>query len=513
MNKNDKLQNSFKKAFEDHQEPLHQAQWERLDRALDEKPLTRKWKWFYLLGVFCLTALSFMTGYFLRSEKESKLTDVPAQMAPANDNTANTTDNTTTTPGTSANNTAPTQTPATAKTNENNTASGQVNKTNNTNNTNTNENKKPSQSSVSDNKQPGTGQTPKAQGNDKSNQTGDVATDNKGTSPNKPATEQGSKPAVNTSGLPKDKIADKQNADDKNIVTDDSKAADKHDVITTDDKTATPSAEKDTPVIKPPAIAHAEPADSMNGGKKNGKDKEDNGASGRPKFAFTFSSGVSAVKTSIVSFSNPGSMHKDTRQLFDQSNTDKSSVFVNLGFEWYPFKRLSLIFNSGLQYRQFSTHENFEYKYNEVPWRNADQSIDFYIHIHDTSGPIVFKSNNKQRISYVNVPLSLGYSFALSPKHEMGFVFGANISMISGVKGNTFSLNDVEEKPLKSLIGKKVNIGPIGGLNYTYNIYRSFWMGGELQWQRNNTTFETQYGSYRARYGANNYNLIFRYKF
>ena len=50
MNSKDNLQRALKKAFEDHKEPLHEAQWDRLSAVLDkEKPNKKRFlPWFFI---------------------------------------------------------------------------------------------------------------------------------------------------------------------------------------------------------------------------------------------------------------------------------------------------------------------------------------------------------------------------------------------------------------------------------------------------------------------------------
>ena len=66
MNSKDNLQRALKKAFEDHKEPLHEAQWDRLSAVLDkEKPNKKRFlPWFFIsFGALLLAvAIGFYMG-------------------------------------------------------------------------------------------------------------------------------------------------------------------------------------------------------------------------------------------------------------------------------------------------------------------------------------------------------------------------------------------------------------------------------------------------------------------
>ena len=64
MNNKDNLQNAFEKAFEEHQAPLNQAQWDRLDAALLRKKNKRRFlPWIFTLIAVTIFSVGF--GYWL----------------------------------------------------------------------------------------------------------------------------------------------------------------------------------------------------------------------------------------------------------------------------------------------------------------------------------------------------------------------------------------------------------------------------------------------------------------
>ncbi|MES2616290.1 MAG: hypothetical protein V4613_00320 [Bacteroidota bacterium] len=497
MNKNDKLQNSLKKAFEEHHEPLHEAQWERLNAALDEKPRRRFIPWFYTLGVIGMICLAFMLGYYFNSGNQQQPVVIAADETPLSE-----------TPN-SGNATAisPTQKIDTITKTPANTSASTTNTANSKDNSQPETDKKPN-TSMANNTSPIQKATQPSATKTNTQPAAKPATVDIATTPN---TEKAQKETIKTNEKPVDNISDRTT--EKNTTQD------------SDTKSTNPIADKgNTEEIKAPAkdsaikniiadngLNKTTPKDSSK--KTNGKKKKEDDLTVRKKFAFTLASGISTDKGEISKFKKPANMHKDSRMLFEQSNSNNQSFFLNLGFEWYPSTKLSLIFNSGLQYREFSSIENINYKYNEVPWHNIDGSIAFYIPVHDTNNPIIFTNKSTLKTKYVNIPLRFGYTFSLHPKHDLMPSLGANISKIIGVEGNTFSLNDAEIKPLKDIVNKKINIGWIAGMQYSYNIYKPLWLGLEMQWQQNVYHYNTRYGSMSGKFNTYNYNMILKYKF
>ena len=70
MNNKDNLQNAFKKAFEEHQEPLFQAQWDRLENSLaNKKSKKRIFPWIFITILVSLASIG--AGYWYANSPKS----------------------------------------------------------------------------------------------------------------------------------------------------------------------------------------------------------------------------------------------------------------------------------------------------------------------------------------------------------------------------------------------------------------------------------------------------------
>lgn len=492
MNKNDKLQKSLKKAFEEHHEPLHEAQWERLNAALDEKPRRRFIPWFYAIGVIVMLFLAFATGYYFNSSNKQQpsivVNEQPSIETPISSD------------GTTIEKTTQkteTDTKTTANTSTNNTATPSDNSRPTTDKHKINTATTNSSTPIKPATKPTTSQPDNNPVTQPTNT--DLATDNINNKTQKAVTGIAEKPLDNISEKVAEKGPESTPGDNQpKGITDDNNAEKIKEASDTSAKTILADANSTTKKAND---------DSK---KKPGKKGKDDSVKVRKKFAFTLASGISVDKPAISKFDKPNNMHKDSRKVFEESNSNNQSLFINLGFEWHPSRRLSLIFNSGIQYREFTAIENTNYELKEAPFRATDGSISFYI---PTSIPLVFTNYSTLKTKFVNVPLRFGYTFSLHPKHDLVPTLGANISKITGVEGNTFSLNDMEVRPLKDYISKKINVGLIAGMQYNYNIYKPLWLGLEVQWQQNVYHYNTRYGSMSGKFNTYNYNMILKYKF
>ena len=68
----------------------------------------------------------------------------------------------------------------------------------------------------------------------------------------------------------------------------------------------------------------------------------------KPRFAIGLSSGYSSVSTHIESISNEQKLHKDTRKIFEQTNSNQQSSFFNLSFDYLLFSKIGIGFSTGI---------------------------------------------------------------------------------------------------------------------------------------------------------------------
>jgi hypothetical protein len=243
------------------------------------------------------------------------------------------------------------------------------------------------------------------------------------------------------------------------------------------------------------------------------KEKELPGDNAIPRFAIGFSSGFSPVRTSVSKVSNGSKLHKDTRGLFDQMNDNQRSTFINIGFDYMLLPKLSLGFSSGLQCREISNTIDLTYKLNEIPFREKNGDIQFYIHVPDSQRPPVISVRSQMTFRFVNVPFRLSYGYVFKGSNELQFSGGLNLSMLAGVKGNTFSVNEVSIKPVSETIEGFFNVGYTGGLMYSRKIYKNWWLGIETQFQRNHLKYDTGYGTLKSKTDIYNFNFNLKYRF
>lgn len=233
----------------------------------------------------------------------------------------------------------------------------------------------------------------------------------------------------------------------------------------------------------------------------------------RKRFAIGFASGLSFVSTDIAAVTNEKKLHKDTRSLFEQSTRNQHSSFANVIFEWMPFKALTLGIHSGIQYRSVSNRMDIDYKLNQIPMRDMEGNISFYIPIHDTMNPPTISVRNTTAFRFVNIPLCLNYGFMAGKRDEIKVMAGLNFSLLAGSSGNTFSLNEAGVRPVGEMISNIFDMGYTGGLMYSRNVYGNFWLGTEMQMQNNRLDYDMDYGILKSRIRSYNLNLNLRYKF
>ncbi len=529
MNSNDNLQRALKKAFEDHKEPLREAQWDRLNAELEKEPRKKRFlPWFFISFAILLMAVAI--GFWFgkntnttASSHENNQSVVAKSLATAEDTLIH---------------------------------NGQLNTTNQFSDSNTLSNSNTSNNALA-NKVSSQASTPSGLiGNNKPELGAEksVPSNGKDIKNNKPTKASidilgesgtgnlntsnagGTKPVVekvNEKGSEKvtsvqpDKGSNTMgsNGDNAKPNTQLANTANDSDAKNGETKIGSPIHEK--PKVKVNMIdtnvnavwiasidsANQTKEDSLNkkGGKKGGKN---NGATSQiSRFAVGFSTGFGSAVFKVKGFTNASTIHKDAEYLFNQSNANSKANHVNFNFEWFPFQKFGLGFSSGFQYRSISQTINMNYKFNEVPFRDTNSNIVGYVFIPDSSKPMVYHLQSVNKLNYINIPLRLMMTIPINPKNEFLVSAGLNLSFMAKAKGQDFSVNTTEFRSLKSFYQNKVNLGWTIGMQYSYNIYQKWWLGAEAQYQQNQYKYFVDYGVIKSKIKITNYNICVRYKF
>ncbi len=243
--------------------------------------------------------------------------------------------------------------------------------------------------------------------------------------------------------------------------------------------------------------------------KKTSKAKENNSES-NGKFIFGLSFGLNLVNTKITQLTGETFMHKDTRSVFEATNSRQSSTLANLSFE-YKLRHFGLRINSGLQYRNIYNQVDFTYKLKEIAMRNSDNSISFYIPVPDSSA-LEFALNNTQIMRFLTVPVLLSYGIPIKDKYELFIHAGANVTALVGAKGQGFDINNTELRPIGSFIQRKVSFGFTGGLQISRHLYDRWWLGLESNLSQIRLGYKMGDGAIQTKIFNTSLNLQLRYK-
>ncbi len=541
MNSKDNLQRALKKAFEDHKEPLHEAQWDRLSAVLDkEKPNKKRFlPWFFIS--FGALLLAVAIGFYMGQNspttamQQNAINTAAAQSQAAAEDTFNLS---------SQNNTN--------NITQNQTAEEAIN-TNPNKGSNTNQNSKGESDKMAEN------QT-RLNAPNASDETSNL---------NQQSTTKDSKNVASRSGGDKTgqgNLASEANALNGGMAKRGLKKMDKPksiagkgsiesngqkgntgannksnlaDAIQPNKETPTHSQSpissgvngiplkpianlafhKDTTLLTVNPIAMAgdngqNSKDSLkpNGGKKNGKRTDDNTLP-KPKFAIGFSTGVGTTNIKVNGITNSNKIHRDAESLFDLTNANSRGQHFNFNFEWYPIQKFAIGFAAGLQYRNIVQTFDFSYKLNQLPFRDVNENILGYIFVPDSADPLVFHVQGRNELNYVNVPIRVMYTLPINAKNDLIFSGGVNASFMTKANGQTFSINTTQLTNLNGLYKNKFNVGLSLGLQYSYNVYKKWWLGTEFQFQQNKYNYSLDYGVLRSKIKITNYNLAVRYKF
>lgn len=249
-------------------------------------------------------------------------------------------------------------------------------------------------------------------------------------------------------------------------------------------------------------------SDEKKKGKKKNKNKGNNYESG--KFVLGFASGFSWVNTAVKGLTNTEYMHKDTRKVFEATNDKQQSFNINLSVD-YKLGQSNFSVNSGLQYRYIRNNIDYNYKITELPWRNSDNTIAFYITVPDSSSQEIRLRSN-QNYSFLSMPFQLSYAIPFKDKWEFLFNAGVNVSTLIWSNGQLIDLDYVEVKEAKGSIKQKISLGYTGGIGISRQLYGQWYLGLECGISTINLKYNLGYGDLKSRIMAQNFNLQLRYK-
>lgn len=230
------------------------------------------------------------------------------------------------------------------------------------------------------------------------------------------------------------------------------------------------------------------------------------------RYVLSLSTGYSVMNVKVTDIENSQQLHKDSKMLFEQSNQKLKSTFVNFGFDFKIVPGLAMGINTGLQYLQINTPVHIKYKLNEVPfWDIGKSRIIGYLKT-DSANTIELNSTVTNKTSFIIIPLKYYYTIPLNRKNEILVTAGCNFSTIINVKGESVSVNEGAIQSLNRKMYSNFNVGLIGGVQYSRNIKNAWWLGLETQIQTTKMKFNTGQGAINNNLSGYNIFLNLRYK-
>lgn len=235
------------------------------------------------------------------------------------------------------------------------------------------------------------------------------------------------------------------------------------------------------------------------------------------KIAFSITSGYSKMNVKVSSLENAEKLHKDTKKIFEESNKNLKTEYINLGVDYTILARFRIGINTGLQYLRIASPININYKLTEVPfWDHRHTQIEGYL-TKDTSSAIQFNSNTTNYTTYINLPIRGNYSIPLNAKNEILITAGGSFSILASAKGQNININkelNIEPgtRTLNRDMYRKINAGLAGGIQYNTKLKDACWIGIENLWQTNPMKYKTGYGSVKNKLQGYSVNFIIKYK-
>jgi hypothetical protein len=228
------------------------------------------------------------------------------------------------------------------------------------------------------------------------------------------------------------------------------------------------------------------------------------------KMVLSLAAGYSKLNIKVSALENANTLHKDTKMLYEQSNQNPSSFYMNLGVDFRLAKGFNLGLNSGIQYLHISTPVNLEYKVTQVPFREIDGRIIGYVK--DTVNPQTLKVKTTNTTSFIMVPVRFYYTLPINTRNEILISGGANLSAIVSAKGQNLAINENSVQKLSKKNYGTFQAGMLAGLQLSHNLKNNWWLGLDGMWQTNTLKFNTGLGAVKSNLSSYNINLVLRYK-
>ncbi|NUM31949.1 MAG: hypothetical protein HUU47_06460 [Bacteroidetes bacterium] len=461
MSKQNNLQNSLKRAFDDFEAPLKEAQWQRLEGELGGLNKTKKWRFFpyYFIAVLLLLVGSGILSYFIiyknNNFDSSKYSINKNYKFESQQNSSN-------------ENLTKQQIDKNKNLFETQKGSIDLNSKLNAHNSDTSF-KQRNKVLLKNNKNIILSEVNKI--DDEKNET-------KHSKENEKIEVKDTNIAITN-----DTLIDNEDI----VITDDSKNEGKSEFDKTEDLKN--KKQDSTQIVKPREIKNKSKA----------------------KYVLSLSTGYSNMNVKVTSIENISKVHKDTRKIFEMSNQNTKTLFINFGFDCNVFKGFNVGLNTGFQYLHISQPVNFEYRMFEIPFYDIDRNIIGYIR-KDSATADLFKSTTTNKTSFIKIPLRFNYSIPLNLKNEVLITAGTNISTVISARGNVISINEGKVKPLSRQMYGKLNFGFLGGMQYSRKLKNNWWIGVENDWQINRELFKNGPEKIKNRLSGYNFNLILKYK-
>lgn len=233
------------------------------------------------------------------------------------------------------------------------------------------------------------------------------------------------------------------------------------------------------------------------------------------KFAFTLAGGYSKMNVKVTGIENSEKLHKDTRKIFEESNKNLTTNFINLGFDWNILPQYKIGISTGIQYLRVASIVNIDYTMTEVPfWDYRHTQIIGYSP--KTPG-LEFKANNTNYTTYITVPVKLNFTVPINKKNEFVISPGINLTGLVSTKGKSVTINkelnnEPGVKPLSTNMYRRLNTGFAGGFQYNTRFKDNWWIGLENILQNSPMKYKTGYGSINNKMQGYMVNLIIKYK-
>lgn len=501
---NSKLNQSLRDALKDHPEPLSNHQWDRIQASLGERK-KRGFPWIFVaLLVFVSSMIAFTLGYLtgdrsLASDTQVKQPtlqspEVGRQQQPNDTSMFNSISDASLPNNTSLNNQvagpATSSSPAIRPSSSHSagladagTSSRQAPSGN------------PGRTSSSTSRENPAGSD--LAGNPAATQGASAATGpepTKGGDHTQNAGDTKSKPELNSTALADQTTENKDTLKNQNLISEKSQTNPSNTDLEKDSKTK----DNDNAETKSP--------------KKKKQRKSDLSELFNDRLTLGLRFGPSVFKSGVGDFSNTKTVHKDTRDLFENGISDRKSSNIDLMLQFRIVKGLQLGFNTGVQVRTLSEKRTYNYTLKDIPFRDNDSAILFYVTNKDSTNLLKFNSVEQISYRFVSIPLVFNYDFKLGRSSALNTGLGLNLNWVTGLKGQMVNVNEFKYESTSQLIKKRFYTGWNVRLGYSHQLYKRLWAGFDIGLQRNSMKYDLSYSTFKTAFTFTNYNFCLYYK-